>query len=329
LATFLDGGGRLFLSSQGYLYDFGRTPFGEAYLGIGSYLLGAGDALSIVGVAGDPVGDGLGPYALNYPGGFIDHGDILYPTTTASLAFEGDNGHPLNIDVDGQTWRTVFFATSWVPIQNSSTANGAEVLGRIISWFGGCMPCEPVHDVDFVWKPLTPTVGQVITFTASATGTTPITYSWKLDVGCWKAGELVSHTYNLPGIYQVALTATNCVSATATAAHTITVLPEPCEPVHDVDFDWVPFTPTTGQVVTFTGIATGTFPITYGWRLEVGGWREGKVVTYSYALPGLYTVTLTATNCLSATAQASSVLTVLPKPVESYSIYLPLVNKRP
>jgi hypothetical protein len=37
LAAYLDAGGKLFLSSQDYLFDFGLTPFGMNYLGIGSY----------------------------------------------------------------------------------------------------------------------------------------------------------------------------------------------------------------------------------------------------------------------------------------------------
>ena len=192
-------------------------------------------------------------------------------------------------------------------------------------------PCEPVHDAGFGWTPVTPTVGDLVTFTASATGTAPITYSWKLEVGSWKTGPVVTHTYDMAGMYTVVLTATNCGTATATVAHTLTVLPvsPPCEPVHSVLFDWTPLVPVAGQVVTFTGEASGTLPITYSWKLDVGSWQLGAVVTHSYTFPGLYTITLTATNCVSATAQASAIITVLPEPVAHYSVYLPLVSKKP
>ena len=189
--------------------------------------------------------------------------------------------------------------------------------------------CEPVHDVDFAWTPVTPTAGDLVTFTASATGTAPITYSWKLGVGSWRSGQTVPYSYTLPGDYVVVLTATNCTTATATAVQTITVLPEHCEPVYDVDFVWSPVTPTVGEMVVFTGTATGTLPITYSWRLDVGSWKKGEIVTYSYALPGLYTVTLTATNCVSATATVLHTVQVLPEPVEHYYVYLPLVRRAP
>ena len=74
LAAYLDAGGRLFLLSQDYLYDWGLTPFGQTYLGIGSYTNDSGGATAKHGVAGDPIGDGLGPYPLTYPAGFSDWG---------------------------------------------------------------------------------------------------------------------------------------------------------------------------------------------------------------------------------------------------------------
>jgi len=97
-----------------------------------------------------------------------------------------------------------------------------------------------------------------------------------------------------------------------TTVHDIVLEPLPsCEPVQEADFDWIPVTPTVGQVVTFTGVASGTSPITYTWRLEVGSWKEGQVVTHTYAQPGFYPVVMTATNCATATATAVHTITVL------------------
>jgi|GEM_PF-1635891 len=181
-------------------------------------------------------------------------------------------------------------------------------------------PCDPVYDVGFAWTPFTPTVGQQVTFTGTATGTLPITYSWKLDVGSWKEGEVVTYTYDVPGVYAVVLTATNCATATVTVTHALTVLPPPCDPVHDVAFTWLPLTPTVGQEVAFAGTATGTLPITYSWKLDAAGWKMGPVVTYTYDLPGVYTVALTATNCATATAVVTHEITVLPLPCDPVEI---------
>jgi hypothetical protein len=140
LAAYLDGGGKLFLSSQDYLYDFGLTPFGEDYLGIGSYTDDSGDAVFKYGVAGDPIGDGLGPYPLYYPAGFSPDGDIVNPGAGVSVAFRSSagGGNNLDVDKDGGDWRTVFFGTSWVPVYNYKASYGEEVLQRIVDWFGGC-----------------------------------------------------------------------------------------------------------------------------------------------------------------------------------------------
>ncbi len=139
LAAYLQGGGHLFLSSQDYLYDMGLTSFGRDYLGVAGYTNDEGNATQMVGVAGDPIGDGLGPYPLTYPSGFSDYGDILSPASGASVAFRSSAaGNRLVLDKDGGAWRTVFFATSWVPVYAHSSANGTAVMERIIEWFGGC-----------------------------------------------------------------------------------------------------------------------------------------------------------------------------------------------
>jgi PKD repeat protein len=177
------------------------------------------------------------------------------------------------------------------------------------------LPCEPVAFADFSWTPPTPTAGQVVTLTAAATGTAPISYTWDLGDGTPASGPTVTHTYSMAGIYPVVLTAANCATATRTVTHTVTVVPPPCEPVALANFSWTPPTPTTGQSVTLTAAATGTAPITYSWKLDVGSWQQGEVVTHTYDTPGSYPVVLTATNCATATATMVHTVTVACPPV--------------
>ncbi len=67
LQAYLDGGGKLILSSQDYHYYAGTvTPFMQNYLGVGSVIDDV-TQLDPVGNAGDPVGNGLGPYAMVRP----------------------------------------------------------------------------------------------------------------------------------------------------------------------------------------------------------------------------------------------------------------------
>jgi hypothetical protein len=144
LAAYLDAGGNLFLSSQDYLYDFGLTPFGQNYLGIASFSSDNGGATSIVGIAGDPIGGGLGPFSLTYPSGFSDYGDIVTAGNGGLQALKANNNNnPLDTDKTNGTWHTVFFGTDWVPLYNNNAANGITVLQRIVDWFGGCEPPAP------------------------------------------------------------------------------------------------------------------------------------------------------------------------------------------
>jgi len=89
------------------------------------------------------------------------------------------------------------------------------------------IPCEAVHDADFSWLPLEPQVGEEVTFTAVASGTAPITFDWAFGDGEVGSGATVTHTYTLANSYPVTLTASNCVTATQTVVHTLTVLPPP------------------------------------------------------------------------------------------------------
>ncbi len=118
------------------------TGFGQNYLGIGNYSDDTGGATKKIGFPGDPIGDGLGPYPLSYPSGFSDYGDVVNPGASASIAFRSGttSGKNLDIDKDGGAWQTAFFGTSWVPVYNYSPANGEQILGRVIDFFGGCAP---------------------------------------------------------------------------------------------------------------------------------------------------------------------------------------------
>ena len=140
LAQYLNGGGRLFLSSQGYLPQRGLTELASDYLGVDSFISFSGDATSIVGVDGDPIGDGLGPFTMTLPIAIAEFGSIVNPDATASVAFRGQNGNNLDIDKDGGDWQTVFFGTSWVPVYYEDAASGVLVLQQVIEWLGGCPP---------------------------------------------------------------------------------------------------------------------------------------------------------------------------------------------
>lgn len=224
LTAYLDAGGKLFLDSQDYLYDFGLTSFGQNYLGVGSFTSDTGDATSIVGLAGDPIGDGLGPYTLSYPADFSDYGDIISSGSGGSISFKAvNNNNLLNVDKDGGDWRSVFFATSWVPVYNNNAANGRAVLQRVADFFGGCaaIPDEPIAGLTASNDSPT-VVGTPTSFTASVTGGTNVHFDWDFGDGSVGSGSVVEHIYAEPGSYVATVHAWNDVSeATTTTTATI------------------------------------------------------------------------------------------------------------
>ncbi len=142
LASYLDGGKCLFLSSQDYYYDMGLTPFMQNYLGLASATSDNGDYISVTGSGA--VFGGLGPYSLVYP--FTDYSDPLTPDGTAEVAFVGNNGNNAAIDKEGSTYHTTFWGFPWEAISGDSSRQ--EALSTALDW---CMQFAEIE--------LTKTVG--------------------------------------------------------------------------------------------------------------------------------------------------------------------------
>ncbi len=137
LASYLDGGGRLFLDSQDYLYDMGITNFGADYLGISWHQNDTAEASWLYGVPGDPVsGAYTGGLSLSNPPGFYEYGDVISIATSADSLFliDGLSGDTTCAKKDGGVWRTVFFSTSWLLIAQDDETAGRNVMQSILSW---------------------------------------------------------------------------------------------------------------------------------------------------------------------------------------------------
>ncbi|HEY2293478.1 MAG TPA: S8 family serine peptidase [Thermoanaerobaculia bacterium] len=101
LASYLDGGGTLFLPAWDYLFYGGYTPFIANYLGVGTFVSDAGyfDATG----QGDAFG-GLGPYDLFSTAPF---NDLLSPAAGAQVAFTSSFGDA-GVSKIGPNYRTIF-----------------------------------------------------------------------------------------------------------------------------------------------------------------------------------------------------------------------------
>lgn len=138
LGQYLAKGGRLFLSSQDYLYTNGFQAFAHDYLGVLTYTEDL-TSTAVTGEAGNAIGDGLGPYQLDYP--FPNHSDAVEPVDTASVVFRGDSHQPAATsyapemarsgDLSQPTFKSVFFA---FPFEALPRPAAETVMGRVMDW---------------------------------------------------------------------------------------------------------------------------------------------------------------------------------------------------
>jgi uncharacterized repeat protein (TIGR01451 family) len=141
LINYLNGGGRLFFSSQDFLYrhllDHGDdyAPFVQTYLGVQSHTEDFTSTLTI-GRPGNLVGTHLGPYDLTFPAGYNNWTDGLTPTTAAQAATLGQAGQVNGIINAGPApgdkhWHTAFL--SYGP-ELLSAAERARLMQRSLGW---------------------------------------------------------------------------------------------------------------------------------------------------------------------------------------------------
>jgi hypothetical protein len=128
LIAYLEGGGRLFLSSQDYLYYGSGNPLARDYLGVLDYREGL-ETDQALGEHLHAVGWGLGPYTLTYT--YTNWSDTLVPTPTAQVLFRGEHKSPTAITHVGDGWRTAFTGFSFETLDTSAAQT---VMDRTVGW---------------------------------------------------------------------------------------------------------------------------------------------------------------------------------------------------
>ena len=128
LVAYLDAGGKMFLTSHGLLNQYGTGPaFIQNYLRVASFLQDR-QALTCVGVASDPIGDGLN-FSLSGP--FPDFADVITPNSDGVVWLVGIMGD-VAVRYDSGTFKTVFMTPAL------ELAPGAErdlIMTRVLAWF--------------------------------------------------------------------------------------------------------------------------------------------------------------------------------------------------
>jgi uncharacterized repeat protein (TIGR01451 family) len=138
LATFLDGGGRLFMSGQDILdQEAGTTAFVHDYLHIdwdGSEVQNDKGTDFVSGITGNPVTDGIGEVALDHEVLAAEFEDRITPIGPAVAAFTDEADEPDALNVDTGTYKVVFVA---FPMEAyGDAAAKADLMTRVFAYFG-------------------------------------------------------------------------------------------------------------------------------------------------------------------------------------------------
>ncbi len=156
LSGYLDQGGRLLLSSQDLLDYQQNVQFAAERLGVASSLLSV-EAEDVVGRAGNPLGEELGPWRLNYP--FRNWSDGVVPGPTALSLLQDQGQHVVAVAQPADRWRTAFYAFSLEALAPDALT---ELLGRTLLWLsplGESRLEAPPFAVRGARVPITLTVG--------------------------------------------------------------------------------------------------------------------------------------------------------------------------
>ncbi len=158
LATYLDGGGRLLLSSPFYLDGNSNSDFALNRLGIMDYSYDMTASLAY-GSPGHRLGAGFSPAALTnpFPGAGFSVLDVaLVPSSLSSTAWRSDHNRAVAIASDRPGDRLVFWG---IPLEALPGSVREAVLGRTLGWLG------PLGDSTAKLQPQVPLPGAAVTLT--------------------------------------------------------------------------------------------------------------------------------------------------------------------
>jgi hypothetical protein len=177
--------------------------------------------------------------------------------------------------------------------------------------------CNPFTSVEISGTALLP-VGETGYYTATTyppDASNPVALLWSNN----DTNPVTSYSWDTPGTYSVTITAENCAGS-GVVTNTLEVLVyKPCNGLEAAEINGP-----TSLLVDETGLYTvtwtpvdATLPIDILWSNLV----TGTVAAYSWTEPGLFSVTVTASNCGGPVEVTLDVEVVLP----NYPVWVPLI----
>ena len=222
-----------------------------------------------------------------------------------SWAWDFGDGNTSTVQNPSHTYATPGVYTVNLMATNSAGSDTATQVDYIT------VTAPPPPTAAFNGTPTTGTAPLTVNFSDQSTGG-PSSWSWDFGDGNTSTAQNPSHTYATPGVYTVSLTATNSAgSDTATQVDYITVT---APPPPTAAFNGTPTTGTAPLTVNFSDQTTGG-PTSWAWDFGDGNTSTAQNPSHTYATPGVYTVSLMATNSAgSDTATQVDYITVTAPP---------------
>ena len=198
------------------------------------------------------------------------------------------------------------------------TRNFATCQSTVVSQ-SFAVPTNNNITVSFTATPLNQTLpNSTVTITNNTTAG-PWLQEWDFGDGTTFTGANPGpHTYASYGTYPITLTVTNNVCV---QSQTISVTINPIPPI--LDFSFNPPSGCAPLTVNFTNLSQFADPNSYQWQFGTNqGTSQAINPTYTYNEPGIYSVTLSATNILGQTVSVtkSAIIEVFDSPEALFSI---------
>ena len=190
LEGYLEGGGRLFLSSQDYLYHHDDTALSKHYLGALRYVESV-TPTAVVGVPGDPLGGGLGPWGLDYP--FPNWSDAVEPAPGTVVSFRDQHrlGVALSHREDG--YASVLFSFPFEALPEDFRPAVMEAVVGWLSWIG---------DSDVGADPESASPGSLVTHTIRVRNDGPVHVAASISNTIPAGLVIISDSLTGPAAYQ-------------------------------------------------------------------------------------------------------------------------------
>ncbi|HEY3386712.1 MAG TPA: PKD domain-containing protein, partial [Saprospiraceae bacterium] len=168
----------------------------------------------------------------------------------------------------------------------------------------------------------TPLVQSLPSSTVTITNNTtpgPWQYNWDFGDGTIStSANPGNHTYGTYGSFTIVLTVTN---NTCVQSQSVTVRIDPIPPI--LDFSFNPASGCAPLTVTFTNLSQFADPTSYFWQFGTNqGTSRSVNPVYTYNEPGIYSVTLSATNVIGDTVSITKagIIEVFVSPTAQFTV---------